>query len=82
MARKSRATRERSLFSMGDCKCARCVGCGGSGTVWRDIGGKFLGDHRCDDLDSPEMCESCGGSGITDVCDNCRNEEEKSLAEN
>ena len=53
------------------CKCVSCPECGGSGTVWRSFSGKYMGHHRCDDLDQMEGCDVCGGSGISEECDEC-----------
>ena len=57
------------------CHCVPCSSCGGTGTVWfafpgADRGGRFLGNHRCDDLDDLELCEECNG-GIVEVCPRC-----------
>src|SRR5579872_2401108 len=43
------------------CECVSCSACGGTGTVWfsfpgPDRGGKYLGNHRCDDLDELDTC--------------------------
>ena len=54
------------------CTCVSCGMCGGSGTVWFDLGGKYLGNHRCDDLDVFESCEECGGRGTVEICDECQ----------
>ena len=54
------------------CCCVRCGDCNGSGTVWFDWRGQYLGNSRCDDLDELEHCEQCGGSGITETCDRCQ----------
>lgn len=59
------------------CECIRCDGCGGSGFVWRSFSGEYLGKNRCDDLSEMETCEDCGGDGITDMCDECRDLWEK-----
>ena len=53
------------------CKCVPCRECGGSGTVWYSFSGKYLGNHRCDDLDELEMCNECCGTGISETCDEC-----------
>ena len=63
------------------CQCVSCPECHGSGHVWfafpgPDRGGKYLGDHRCDDLDELELCFHCGGSGITETCDRCQEMED------
>lgn len=62
---------------MSDCTCVSCDECGGSGSVWFSFNHKYLGKHRCDDLDELETCESCGGSGIEEMCDHCRELEEE-----
>lgn len=59
------------------CKCVRCPECAGSGTVWfafpgLDRGGEYLGNHRWDDLDELEMCDYCGGYGVTETCYECQ----------
>ena len=59
------------------CTCVSCGECGGSGIVWISFSGKYLGNHRCDDLDDLESCPDCGGSGISSVCDECRDAEEE-----
>ena len=60
------------------CECVSCPECGGSGTVWWTFGyKKFLGNHRCDDLDEMETCEECGGSGISWMCPECQEKEEE-----
>ena len=54
-----------------ECTCVPCGDCGGTGTIWVDLAGKYLGDRRSDDLDQSEPCETCGGSGVVEVCQNC-----------
>lgn len=61
---------------MSECKCERCGECNGSGTIWFDFQGNYLGHHRCDDLDEPDNCPECSGSGIIDQCDHCNALEE------
>uniref|UniRef100_A0A6M3JKC8 Uncharacterized protein n=1 Tax=viral metagenome TaxID=1070528 RepID=A0A6M3JKC8_9ZZZZ len=53
------------------CKCVSCPECGGSGIVWVSFSGKYMGKHRCDDLDEMERCDFCYGSGISEECDEC-----------
>lgn len=58
------------------CKCVPCADCGGSGRVWfafpgPDRGGRYLGNHRCDDLDEMDGCHGCEGSGIVETCEHC-----------
>jgi len=31
-----------------------------------------MGKYRCDDLDSMDVCPECGGSGLAEMCDECR----------
>lgn len=62
-------TEERNKVSAESCHCVRCGECGGSGNIWVDFNGRYLGNHRSDDLDEMEQCEECGGSGITEVCE-------------
>ncbi len=69
------------------CTCEICAECEGTGNVWfafpgPDRGGKYLGNHRSDDLDELETCEWCHGSGIAEMCDECRDAEEQFEAEN
>ncbi len=54
------------------CRCVPCGDCGGSGNIWVDFNGRYLGNHRCDDLDEMEPCGTCGGSGIVERCDRCQ----------
>jgi hypothetical protein len=54
------------------CECVRCGDCNGSGNVWFDMFGEYVGQAHCDDLDVLETCEHCGGSGITEVCYECQ----------
>lgn len=54
------------------CTCVHCDACRGSGSIWLDFKGRYLGNSGCDDLDQREMCEECGGSGITETCDRCQ----------
>lgn len=53
------------------CTCVPCSVCGGTGSIWLDFNGRFLGSHRSDDLDEMDVCEDCGGSGIVETCDEC-----------
>lgn len=62
------------------CECVICGACGGTGNVWfsfpgADRGGQYLGNHRCDDLDTLEPCEECHG-GLTEICYECQDSEE------
>ena len=53
------------------CRCTSCGSCGGTGNVWFDLAGRYLGKGRCDNLDVLETCEDCGGSGVSETCDEC-----------
>ena len=59
------------------CTCVSCAECNGTGDVWISFSGEYMGRYRCDDLDELEMCADCGGSGITEMCDYCRDEREE-----
>ena len=52
------------------CKCLRCSFCNGSGTIYFDISGDYIGSYQTDDLDNPEPCDECG-NGIVETCDRC-----------
>ena len=54
------------------CECVKCSDCGGSGSYWVDMRGRFLGQSRCDDMDDLEYCGECGGTGISEVCYECQ----------
>ena len=54
------------------CECVRCGSCGGTGTIWLDMNGRYLGNHRCGDLDEMDTCEDCGGSGVSETCYECQ----------
>ena len=54
------------------CECISCHDCGGSGHYYVDIGGRYIGQHRIDDLSDMETCEECGGSGISETCCECQ----------
>lgn len=53
------------------CTCVRCSACDGTGSYWVDIGGRYIGSHRSDDLSEMEYCEECS-DGIVEVCDRCQ----------
>jgi DnaJ-class molecular chaperone len=53
------------------CHCVRCSLCRGSGSVWFDLDGNYLGQVHCDDMDEMETCDECGGSGIVEECERC-----------
>jgi hypothetical protein len=42
------------------CECVRCDNCDGLGRV------------RTGFLDDSELCDECSGTGVSDVCDECR----------
>lgn len=67
----TQATEEKRV-----CTCASCGSCGGTGNVWFTFDGKYLGNHRCDDLDELQRCDDCEGSGLSDVCELCAYQEE------
>ncbi len=77
-------TREQVLMAM-PCQCVSCDECKGSGYVYFSFGGwkhgRYLGSHRCDDLDEQEGCDVCGGRGILETCDRCAELEELSYEE-
>ena len=64
------------------CECISCSECRGTGFVWIAFGGRYLGHHRCDDLDEMETCEQCGGSGLASLCEKCAEAEERAEEEN
>lgn len=51
---------------MANCTCVPCGSCNGTGNVWFTFDGKYLGNHRSDDLDNLERCDDCEGSGIAE----------------
>ena len=63
------------------CTCVRCGDCNGSGSVWLDFQGNYLGNQRCDDLDELEYCENCGGTGVVEVCEHCHDAEDRAADE-
>lgn len=58
------------------CRCVSCGECSGSGRAWQDFEGRYLGSHRGDDLDELVQCFDCGGSGLSEMCDECRDAED------
>lgn len=58
------------------CTCTPCKECNGTGHIWFSFTREYLGRHRCDDLDNLETCEECHGSGVDEICDECREKEE------
>jgi hypothetical protein len=57
------------------CECVLCDECRGTGRVWYSFSGRYLGNKRCDDLDSLDSCAQCNGSGFSEICDKCRQEQ-------
>ena len=78
MSYKRSASMQAAMDSVNarPCECVTCSECRGSGHVWVDFRGRYLGSSRCDDLDDLETCDSCGGGGITELCDRCGELEE------
>lgn len=64
---------------MSKCQCVRCQECNGQGHIWLDLFGKYLGNRRCDDMDTMTTCDECRGSGIEEICDYCRDRLEEEL---
>ena len=54
------------------CKCVTCPECNGTGNVWYSFSGEYKGPNRCDDLDEMDCCQECGGDGLSELCDECR----------
>lgn len=52
------------------CTCVRCTACNGSGTIYFDMRGRYIGRHMIDDLCETESCDMCSG-GIVEPCDRC-----------
>lgn len=63
------------------CKCVWCTECDGSGDVWVSPFGHYRGRHKADDLDHLEICGCCDGEGISEVCDECREEYQNQIEE-
>lgn len=56
------------------CTCVPCSLCDGTGNIWVDGDGRYLGMHRCDDMAEMEPCPACRGRGIEELCEKCANE--------
>ncbi len=52
------------------CECVRCDACRGTGTIYVDFRGRYIGANITDDMDQPETCDMCRG-GIIEWCDRC-----------
>lgn len=65
----------RAELEADPCRCVRCKVCAGKGEYAVDLGGRYVGPSKCDDLDDYETCDQCE-RGITEVCDRCRELEE------
>ena len=63
----------RITLRLSPCVCVRCDACSGSGTI--QVGMDGLPNYG-DDLYDLESCYECGGTGISEVCDRCRELEE------
>ena len=55
-----------------ECTCVPCDECNGTGWVWRSFSGEYLGNSRCDDLDTLDVCPVCDGERIVEMCDHCK----------
>lgn len=64
-------TEEMEKVAAEPCHCVSCGECDGNGRIWLDFSGRYLGNHRRDDLDQMDSCDSCGGSGIVETCSRC-----------
>lgn len=65
-------TEEMKRVAAEPCHCVSCGDCGGSGSIWVDFKGRYLGNYRSDDFDEMEPCDTCGGSGTSETCDRCQ----------
>lgn len=57
------------------CTCTPCHYCYGLGMIWYSSDGEYIG-RRNDDMGNYEPCEKCNGTGIEDLCEECRQIEE------
>jgi hypothetical protein len=53
------------------CKCIPCSHCDGTGSIYFDMKGRYVGRHRFDDLCDAEPCDMCHG-GIAAKCERCQ----------
>jgi ssDNA-binding Zn-finger/Zn-ribbon topoisomerase 1 len=63
------------------CECVFCPECNGTGNVWFNYHGKYLGKRRFDDMDELETCPNCNGKGIIQYCNHFINDYEKTEEE-
>ncbi len=54
-----------------ECHCVTCATCRGRGFYYIDLGGIVWTDAH-DELCDLETCDDCGGTGISEECDACR----------
>ncbi len=59
-----------AMMAAPSCSCITCATCHGRGWFYVDGRGRFM--PYGDELADRESCEDCGGSGITELCDACR----------
>ncbi len=57
--------------AVAECRCVSCAACHGRGHLYVDLRGRVV-EGGFDDLCDLETCDDCGGSGITEECDACR----------
>jgi RecJ-like exonuclease len=53
------------------CQCNLCGHCNGTGTVWLSFRDTVPHARRTDDLDEPEPCNVCEGTGVFSLCLSC-----------
>ncbi len=56
--------RVRDEIAARPCECVSCGDCRGTGTMW-------IPDRMGLGMDEPEQCDTCDGTGVTEVCDRC-----------
>lgn len=52
------------------CMCVRCQECSGSGTAWVDNPDGYPEREF-------EVCSECGGTGFSEICDECQEDDER-----